>query len=69
MQVRRLAMQRVLDLPRPNWVNRVEEQGLSYHTHTQAGIAISYWLESAYYEFSIAEIDWIEQVTNDLHEM
>jgi glutathionylspermidine synthase len=62
-------MQRVLDLPRPNWVNRVEEQGLSYHTHTQAGIAISYWLESAYYEFSIAEIDWIEQVTNDLHEM
>jgi glutathionylspermidine synthase len=62
-------MQRVLDIPRPNWVSRVEEQGLSYHTHTQAGVAVPYWFESAYYEFSMVEIDRIEQVTNILHEM
>jgi len=67
--VPRLTMKRVLDVPRSNWAHRVEEQGLSYHTHTRAGVPVAYWFEGAYYEFSMAEIDRIEQVTNDLHEM
>jgi glutathionylspermidine synthase len=62
-------MKRVLGVPRPNWAHRVEEQGLSYHTHTRAGVPVAYWFEGAYYEFSMVEIDRIEQVTNDLHEM
>jgi glutathionylspermidine synthase len=62
-------MQRFLDISRPNWTRRVEEQGLSYHTHTQGGVPAPYWIEDAHYQFSMAEIDRIEQVTNDLHGM
>jgi len=62
-------MKRIVTAPRQNWEALVEQQGLSYHTHTETGIAIPYWSEGAYYEFSSAEIDTIEKATNDMHEM
>lgn len=58
-------MKRISIAPRNNWTNIVESQGLLYHT-TSDGI---YWNESAYYSFSMAEIERIEAATNRLQEM
>ena len=43
--------------PRENWQAKVEEKGLVYHTTDDGSV---YWDESAYYEFTSAEIDRIE---------
>ncbi|TAL34571.1 MAG: glutathionylspermidine synthase family protein [Spirochaetes bacterium] len=52
-------------VPRPDWTTKVEEHGLNYHTlYGQI-----YWDESAYYEFTLPQIDKIEDVTNELHRM
>ncbi|MBL8047860.1 MAG: glutathionylspermidine synthase family protein [Chthonomonas sp.] len=56
-------MRRVACPPRDNWVEIVEAQGLTYHTHEGK----PYWFESARYEFSAREIAELEQATNDLH--
>jgi glutathionylspermidine synthase len=58
-------MQRRRCNPRPNWQQIVESQGLTFHT-TESG---PYWDESAFYTFSAAEIDVLEQATNELQEM
>jgi glutathionylspermidine synthase len=51
--------------PRPDWKEKVEELGLNYHTlYGQI-----YWDESAYYEFTMAQVDTIEDATNELHKM
>ncbi len=56
--------------PRANWQRHVERAGLVYHSmRDREGNAIPYWDESAYYSFEPAEIDEIEQVTEELHEM
>ena len=57
-------MRRVPVEPRPGWQNRVESAGLSWHTPGQP-----YWNESAFYEFTAAEIGHIEHATNELAEM
>lgn len=51
--------------PRANWRRLVEEQGMLYHT-TQD---IPYWNESAYYAFSLQQIERIERVSAELNEM
>ena len=56
-------MQRHTITPRPDWRQKVEEIGLTYHTH-DAG---PYWDESAYYELSAAEVDTLEGAANTLH--
>ena len=53
--------------PRPDWQKKVEEVGLVYHTPDRPDAP--YWNESAYYEFTSAEVDVIEAATNTLHEM
>lgn len=57
-------MQRKKITPRPDWQAKVEDLGFGYHTMDG-----TYWDESAYYEFSMSEIDTIEQATNELWQM
>lgn len=51
--------------PRDNWQERVEKVGLTYHSID----GTPYWDESAYYEFTLAEVLEIERVTERLHGM
>lgn len=67
-------MQRVTSIPRPNWQQLVEQQGLTYHSPQGEGPASSqpdrpYWDESARYEFTAAEIDTLEAAANQLQIM
>ncbi|MBL7813425.1 MAG: glutathionylspermidine synthase family protein [Saprospiraceae bacterium] len=57
-------MKRKTITPRPNWEAKVEELGFGFHTMDG-----TYWDESAYYEFSMAEIETIEQATAELWDM
>jgi glutathionylspermidine synthase len=57
-------MRRVPVCPRPGWQNKVEAVGLTWHTPEQP-----YWNESAFYEFTAAEIGVLEAATNELAEM
>jgi glutathionylspermidine synthase len=56
--MRRLTLQ-----PRPDWRRTVEGLGLVWHTPGAA----PYWNEAAYYSFSSAEIEQIEQATAALY--
>jgi glutathionylspermidine synthase len=50
---------------RPDWQAKVEEIGLTYHSHENA----PYWDESAYYELTSKEVDALEQASNELHKL
>jgi glutathionylspermidine synthase len=61
-------MRRVTTQPRPGWREIVEGQGLLYAViPDEAGVPETYWDESAYYEFSLAEIERLEETVADLH--
>jgi glutathionylspermidine synthase len=51
---------------RPDWREKVEARGLSWHT---APDGTPYWDESAYWLFSEAEVDRIEAATNELYDL
>jgi len=53
-------------VPRENWKELTEKQGLIYNTLDDG---TPYWDESAYYEFKSSEIDAIEKATYDLHQL
>ncbi|MER5294916.1 glutathionylspermidine synthase family protein [Streptomyces pharetrae] len=56
--------------PRPGWQQTVEEQGLIYPlTRHPDGSLRPYWDESAYYVFSLEEIEALEEVVEELHRM
>jgi glutathionylspermidine synthase len=57
-------MRRVASTPRPHWQERVEEQGLTWHSGEQA-----YWSESAFYEFTAEDVETLECATNELTQM
>jgi glutathionylspermidine synthase len=57
-------VERLASPPRKDWQARLESVG--FHFHSLEG---AYWDESACYRFSAAEIDMLEEVTADLHEM
>jgi glutathionylspermidine synthase len=57
-------MRRVTCSPRDDWQKKVESAGLTWHSLEQP-----YWNESAYYEFTSAEIDTLEAATNELEKM
>lgn len=57
-------MRRVAIEPRPDWKAKVEKLGLLFHANDDGS---SYWNESAYYEFTAAEIAALETATNELH--
>jgi glutathionylspermidine synthase len=48
--------------PRDNWTNKIEMLGFSYHSQEGA-----FWDESIYYEFTLAEVETIEQATQSLY--
>ncbi|HUR46570.1 MAG TPA: glutathionylspermidine synthase family protein [Candidatus Saccharimonadales bacterium] len=50
---------------REGWKQKVEQIGLTYHSHENG----PYWDESAYYEFTKAEIDELEKTANTLHDL
>ena len=60
-----LKLRRVRIQPRPNWQATVESLGFHFHTVDER----PYWDESAYYEFTTAEIDAIEKATYELDKM
>lgn len=58
--------------PREGWQGIVEKQGLTFHTPESAPGGVNarpYWDESAYYEFTAAEVDRLEAAGNALQEM
>jgi glutathionylspermidine synthase len=59
-------MQRIPITPRDNWQQKVESQGLTFHTLENGQ---PYWDESAAYEFTAAEIDTLEAAGDTLQEM
>src|SRR5436309_2888799 len=59
-------MKRITANPRADWEQTVESQGFLFHTGDEGQ---PYWDESAYYQFTRAEIDAIERATYALDEM
>jgi len=57
-------LERIKITPRNNWQAAVEKLGFGFHTSDTP-----YWDESAYYQFSIDEINAIEKATATLWEM
>ncbi|MEU2546444.1 glutathionylspermidine synthase family protein [Streptomyces roseolus] len=56
--------------PRPGWQEIVEEQGLVYPlTRYPDGSLRPYWDESAYYSFTLPEVEALEEVVEELHGM
>ncbi len=60
-------MQRHTITPRDDWQKKVEKVGLVFHTLDDG--SGSYWDESAYYEFTAAEVDRLEAASEKLQEM
>ena len=58
-------MERPSATPRPDWQARVEEQGLIWHSVDGR----PYWDESAYYRFTLREIEQIEAATAELYRL
>ena len=56
-------MQRHTCQPRPDWREKVESVGLTFHSHDDG----PYWDESACYELTAAEVDELEAAANKLH--
>jgi glutathionylspermidine synthase len=56
-------MRRLTTTPRSDWQKRVEKIGLTYHTLADGS---PYWDESAYWQFSAAEIDRLEAATSEI---
>jgi glutathionylspermidine synthase len=57
-------MQRISISPRNNWQQTVEGLGFGFHTTD-----VAYWDESAYYSFTMPEIEKLEAVTAELWDM
>lgn len=58
-------MERVAIVERPNWREKANEYG--FHFHTMYGEP--YWCEDAYYKLSLAQVEHLEAVTAELHQM
>ena len=57
-------MDRIKTSPRNNWQAAVEKLGFGFHTAD-----VPYWDETAYYSFTLTEIEQIEAATNTLWEL
>lgn len=63
-------MERRTITPRPDWQQTVEEQGLIYPLTRYPDDSLRpYWDESAYYAFTLPEIEALEVVVEELHRM
>lgn len=59
-------MRRHQTSPRQGWKQKVEKVGLTYHTLADGS---PYWDETAYWEFTSAEVDRLEAATADIQEL
>jgi glutathionylspermidine synthase len=59
-------MRRIIATPRRDWQDRVARVGLTFHTLADGS---PYWDESAYWEFSSAEIDRLEAATAEIQRL
>jgi glutathionylspermidine synthase len=59
-------MRRLITNPRKDWQARVERVGITFHTLADGS---PYWDESAYWEFSAAEIDRLEAATAEIQRL
>ncbi|MCA6222487.1 glutathionylspermidine synthase family protein [Photorhabdus antumapuensis] len=58
-------MKRIAITERSDWREKATEYGFNFHTmHGEP-----YWCEDAYYQFSLAQIEEIENTTAELHQM
>lgn len=56
--------------PRPDWQQTVEAQGLIYPLTRYPDDSLRpYWDESAYYEFTLPEVEALEEAVEELHGM
>ncbi len=63
-------MRRVPSEPRPDWQRRIEAQGLVFGTtDLPDGGQAPYWFEGARYELTLAQVEELEEVTEELHGM
>lgn len=58
-------MKRLAQVPRSNWQHKVEELGLIWHSDADG----AYWDESACYSFTLAEIETIEDATEECYRL
>ena len=58
-------MRRLNCNPRPDWRNKVEAIGLTYHSHDDG----PYWDESACYELTATEVNALESAGQTLHQL
>lgn len=58
-------MQRIPISERPDWRRKAEEYGFNFHTL----YGEPYWSEEACYRFTLPQIDYLENVTAELHQM
>jgi glutathionylspermidine synthase len=56
-------VQRIAFTPRPNWQQRCEELGFTFHS-----IDGVYWDESVAYELTLAQVETLEQASEELHQ-
>lgn len=58
-------MKRIAISERPDWRAKASEFGFQFHTmHGEP-----YWCEDAYYQFSMAQVEALEETTAELHQM
>ncbi|GAB6897715.1 glutathionylspermidine synthase family protein [Kineosporia succinea] len=63
-------MIRLPQTPRPDAYRLVEEEGLAYaRDRNDGGDDLPYWFEGAAYRFTEPQMDELERVTNELHQM
>ena len=58
-------MQRIAISERPDWREKAAEYGFQFHTM----YGEPYWSEEAYYQFTLAQVEQIEDATAELHQM
>jgi len=58
-------MKRVAITERPDWRAKATEYGFNFHTM----YGEPYWCEDAYYQFTLQQIETLEDVTSEIHQM
>lgn len=58
-------MERVTISERPDWREKAAEYGFNFHTM----YGEPYWCEDAYYKFTLAQVEKLESVTAELHQL
>ena len=60
-----MPMERVSITERPDWREKAHEYGFNFHTM----YGEPYWCEDAYYKLTLAQVEKLEEVTAELHQM